>query len=141
MITVSTARLNTRSMTSFSDIYAEACVRHGESAVQQRLPQAADAAILAAVPEDRYLSLMSQRIFRAGLRHSMVDARWPAFEQVFHGFDVARVRLFSDDDLDALLRDTRLIRHWRKLQAVRHNAAALYDLRASHGGMGRYLAE
>ena len=46
---------------------------------------------LRAEGDDRYLSLMSLRIFRAGLKHSVVDARWPAFEEVFFGFDPARV--------------------------------------------------
>lgn len=127
-------------MISFADIYTEACLRHGEQEAQRRLPRPATAGELEDMDEARYLSLMSRRIFRAGLRHSMVDARWPAFEEAFHGFDVDRVRMLSDDDLDAMLRDARLIRHWRKLQAVRHNAAVLYDLRASHGGFGRYLA-
>ena len=110
-------------MISFADIYTEACLRHGEQEAQRRLPRPATAGELEDMDEARYLSLMSRRIFRAGLRHSMVDARWPAFEEAFHGFDVDRVRMLSDDDLDAMLRDARLIRHWRKLQAVRHNAA------------------
>ena len=50
----------------------------GAAALQARLPTAKSAAELRAVGDDRYLSLMSLRIFRAGLRHAMVDARWPA---------------------------------------------------------------
>lgn len=127
-------------MKTFAFIYEEACLRHGEDKVLERLPRPAGAAELAGVADDRYLSLMSRRIFRAGLRHSMVDARWPAFEEVFFGFDIERVRMLSDDDLDAMLRDRRLIRHWRKLQAVRHNAETMHQLREEHGGFGRYLA-
>ena len=127
-------------MISFDDIYTEACLRHGGEEVLQRLPVPATARELEDMSEARYLSVMSRRIFRAGLRHSMVDARWPAFEEVFQGFDVDRVRMLSDDDLDGMLRDARLIRHWRKLQAVRHNAEAMHQLREEHGGFGRYLA-
>jgi 3-methyladenine DNA glycosylase Tag len=127
-------------MIAFADVYTEACLRHGEEEVLRRLPVPATTEELEDRDEARYLSLMSRRIFRAGLRHSMVDARWPAFEEVFHDFDVNRVRMLSDDDLDAMLRDARLIRHWRKLQAVRHNASVMHELRTSHGGFGRYLA-
>lgn len=127
-------------MQTFAFIYEEACLRHGEKQLLDRLPRPAGAAALRGVADAHYLSLMSRRIFRAGLRHSMVDARWPAFEEVFFGFDVERVRMLSDDDLDDLLRDRRLIRHWRKLQAVRHNAEAMHQLREEHGGFGRYLA-
>ncbi len=90
--------------------------------------------------DDRYLSLMSLRIFRAGLKHAMVDARWPAFEEAFQGFEPRRVRMMSDEDLDALLTDRRLIRHAAKMHAVRANAAALCDLGEDKGGFGAYLA-
>ena len=37
-----------------------------------------------ATPDDRYLSDMwPRRIFRAGLKYSLVDGKWPAFEEVF----------------------------------------------------------
>ena len=66
---------------------------------------------------------MSLRIFRAGLKHSLVDAKWPAFEEVFGGFDPRRVRAMPDEEMKKLLGDARLIRHWGKLKAVRANAA------------------
>ncbi len=69
---------------------------------------------LAAEADDRYLSRMSLRIFRAGLKHSLVDAKWPAFEEAFAGFEPRRVRAMSDEALEGLLADKRLIRHWRK---------------------------
>ena len=70
----------------------------------------------------------------------MVDARWPAFETAFQGFEPRRVRMMSDEDLDALLTDRRLIRHAAKMHAVRANAAALCDLGEDKGGFGAYLA-
>ena len=96
---------------------------------------------LRAIPDDRYLSQMSLRIFRAGLKHSLVDAKWPAFEEVFYGFDPRRVRAMPDEALDALLGDPRLIRHGGKIRAVRDNAAAMLDIAASHGGFGAWLAD
>jgi len=113
----------------------------GEAALVRRLPAPKSATALRALGDDRYLSQMSLRIFRAGLRHSMVDGKWPAFEEVFHGFDPRRVRAMNDEDLEALLGDARIIRHWGKIRAVRHNAAALCDLADTMGGMGVYLAD
>jgi len=113
----------------------------GEDALGQRLPTAMSAAALRSLSDDRYLSQMSLRIFRAGLKHSMVDGKWPAFEEVFHGFDPRQVRAMNDEDLEALLADARIIRHWGKICSVRHNAAALCDLAETHGGMGAYLAD
>jgi 3-methyladenine DNA glycosylase Tag len=112
----------------------------GMQALTERLPVPKSAEQLRAVSDDRYLSLMSLRIFRAGLKHSLVDGKWPAFEEVFFGFEPARVVAMPDEDLEALLGDQRLIRHWGKLKAVRANAAAMVQLARETGGMGAYLA-
>ena len=112
----------------------------GMQALAARLPRPKSADELRAVGDDRYLSLMSLRIFRAGLKHSLVDARWPAFEEAFMGFEPARVVAMSDEELEALLGNQRLIRHWGKLKSVRANAAALRAVAAEAGGMGAWLA-
>ena len=112
----------------------------GMQALVARLPQAKSPEELRALGDDRYLSLMSLRIFRAGLKHSLVDARWPAFEDAFRGFGPARVVAMSDEELEALLSDQRLIRHWGKLKSVRANAAAMLQLADEAGGMGAWLA-
>jgi 3-methyladenine DNA glycosylase Tag len=112
----------------------------GAQALTDRLPRPKSADELRALPDDRYLSQMSLRIFRAGLKHSVVDAKWPAFEEVFLGFEPRRVVAMSDDELEALLQDQRLIRHWGKLKSVRANAAAMAEL-ADRGGMGAWLAD
>ena len=82
---------------SFAPILETARTRLGASALEARLTQPRSAAELKAVPDDRYLSQMELRIFRAGLKHSLVDAKWPAFEEAFHGFEPRRVRAMSDD--------------------------------------------
>ena len=102
-------------------------------------PAAADD--LRAVADDRYLSLMSLRVFRAGLKHAMVDARWPAFEEVFHGFAPRRVWSMSDEELERLMNETRIIRHWGKIKATRRNAAAMVRVIDEFGGFGVYLAD
>lgn len=47
------------------------------------LPKALTSGELKQKGDDRYLSAMSQRVFQAGMQHSVVDARWPAFEEAF----------------------------------------------------------
>ena len=129
-------------MRPFADIRDEAALRHGgEQALLEKLPIPATEDELRRRPESDYLSLMSRRIFRAGLRHSMVDDKWPAFEQLFHGFDIEAVRLMSDEDLEQLLADKRIIRHWGKIKSVRSNAQAIAELGETHKTVGEYLAE
>jgi len=127
-------------MTTFAKIHEAALTRHGAAALDARLSQPKTADELRATPDDRYLSQMQLRIFRVGLKHSLVDAKWPAFEEVFHGFEPRRVRAMSDEALEGLLGDARLIRHWGKLKSVRDNAAAMIAVGEEHGGFGRWLA-
>ncbi len=128
-------------MTKFSSIEARARRRAGTAeALEAMLPLPKANAELGALDDDRYLSMMSQRAFRAGLRHALVDARWPVFEEVFFGFEARRVRAMSDEDLEGLMADRRIIRHWGKIKAVRDNAAALIEVSGERGGFGNYLA-
>jgi len=128
------------SLTRFAEILDAARTRHGAAALEARLPTPKTPDELRATPDDRYLSQMSLRVFRAGLKHSLVDAKWPAFEAVFFGFDPHRVRAMPDEALEALMGDARLIRHWGKLKAVRDNAAAMLQVAAEHGSFGGWLA-
>src|SRR5271170_1282874 len=123
----------------FATILDAARAGHGSPGLAARLPSPKTASELAATPDDRYLSQMSLRIFRAGLRHSVVDAKWPAFEEVFQGFDPRRVRAMPDEDMEKLLGDTRLIRHWGKLKAVRDNAAAMLAIDEEFGSFGAWV--
>ncbi len=125
---------------SFATILEAARARHGAAALDARLSQPKSPAELKATGDDRYLSEMSRRIFRAGLKHSLVDGKWPAFEEVFGGFDLRRVRAMPDEALEALMRDARLIRHWGKLKSVRDNAAAMLEVTGEHGSFGGWLA-
>jgi 3-methyladenine DNA glycosylase Tag len=126
---------------AFSPIFETARSRLGSAALEARLPQPRSAAELKAIGDDRFLSQMSLRIFRAGLKHSLVDAKWPNFEEVFHNFEPRRVRAMSDEALEALLTDARLIRHWGKIKSVRDNAAAMITIAAKHGSFGGWLAD
>ena len=127
-------------MTPFDQILEAARRRVGEAELRARMPAVSTADALRAVGDDRYLSLMSRRIFRAGLKHSLVDARWPAFEEVFRGFALRRVLAMNDEEIEALMNDRRLIRHWGKIKSVRSNAAAMQAVAAQHGSFGAYLA-
>jgi 3-methyladenine DNA glycosylase Tag len=129
-------------MVDFAVIFARARERNGsEAALLAGLPEAQTSAALRAVPDDRYLSLMALRIFRAGLKHSLVDAKWPAFEEVFANFSPPRVRAMSEEAIEALMKDQRLIRHFGKLRAVHANAAAFCAIAEESGSFGRYLAD
>lgn len=109
-------------------------------ALEARLPQPSSDEALRQLSDDRYLSLISLRIFRAGLKHSLVDAKWPAFEQAFFGFDPEKVVLMGGERLENLMQDARLIRHLGKLKSVPRNAQFVLDVAREKGGFGVLIA-
>ncbi len=111
------------------------------AALEARLPQPRSTDELRAVADDRYLSLISLRIFRAGLKHSLVDAKWPAFEQAFFGFDPEKVVLMGGEHIERLMQDARLIRHLGKLKSVPRNAQFVLDVAKERGSFGNLLAD
>lgn len=120
---------------------AAAELQGGEQALQARLVSPEPPESLAMIGDDRYLSVMSRRIFRAGLTHRQVDARWPAFEAAFRQFALNEVAGMTDSDIAGLMQDTALIRHRGKLMAVRDNAIAMQALVQAHGSFGLWLAQ
>jgi DNA-3-methyladenine glycosylase I len=66
--------------------------------------------------------------FQAGLSWITILRRRPAFREVFHGFDAARVADMGDADVERLLGDERIIRHRGKIEATIQNARATLEL-------------
>ncbi|MBH3342788.1 DNA-3-methyladenine glycosylase I [Pseudomonas parafulva] len=110
-------------------------------ALEAALPQPRSSEQLQATSADRYLSTLALRVFRAGLKHSLVDAKWPAFEQVFFGFDPEKVVLMSAEHLERLMQDTRIIRHLGKLKSVPRNAQMVLDIEKQWGSFGNFIAD
>jgi 3-methyladenine DNA glycosylase Tag len=129
-------------MQSFAKIRARAAARHGgEEALAARMPTVKTAAELAAIPDDRWLSQMSKCVFQAGFSWTVVDKKWPGTEEAFWNFDLAHCGAMSDEEFDALLKDSRIIRNGAKVRSVANNAAFLMDLAAEHGSAGKVFAE
>jgi len=104
------------------------------------LPKAWSGKQLASQSDAFYLSMMSRRICRAGLKHSMVDAKWGDFERVFKGFSPMFCAMQSDEFIEACMSDRSIIRHMGKLKSVRANAQFMCDVIEAEGSFGAYLA-
>ncbi len=128
-------------MVRFGEIYDAAVIARGKDTLESRLQTPLSGQQLAKLQNSYFLSTMSRRIFRAGLKHSMVDKKWPQFEKVFDGFEPGSVRMMSDDDLDELMQDRGLIRHWGKIRAVRENAQVMHEMQETSTGFGSFLAD
>lgn len=127
---------------SFDDLFQMAAARKGGiEAFEAMLPEILTPKKLSKIPDDRWLSMFSRGIFQTGLNWKVVENKWDGIEEALWGFDVNRCAMMSEEDLDALLKDTRVIRHAAKLLAVRDNAIFLKDLATEHGSAAKFFAD
>lgn len=113
----------------------------GAKALEALLPEVKTPAALKRIKDDRWLSMMTRRIFQAGFSWSLIDERWPNFEAAFDGFDPHRWAHMSDDDLDRLLKDEGIVRNGQKIMSVQKNAQMLVDLATEHGSAAKAFAD
>lgn len=128
-------------MKPFAEIRARAETRKGgPAALAALLGPEPDNAAVAKIADDRVLAAMAQRIFAAGFVWSVIERKWPGFEEAFLGFEPKRLLFQPDDFWHELAGDTRIVRNARSIRAIRDNAAFVADISAKHGSFGRFVA-
>ena len=129
-------------MKHFSTIRARAANRKGgEAKLVALLPKVKSAKALAQITDDRVLADMTKRIFSAGFAWSVIESKWPGFEDAFLGFVPTKLTFQPDDFWDGLLADTRIVRNGAKIASVRENAAFVQAIAGEHGSFGKFLAK
>jgi 3-methyladenine DNA glycosylase Tag len=98
------------------------------------IPEQIDAASLA-----DYLAVMSRAIFQAGVSWALIESKWPAYEQLFAGFDPAVVAHFDDFDIERIANDPGIVRTRKKVEATVENARTMLALDREHNGFAQYL--
>lgn len=126
---------------SFKTIQARAEQRKGGAkALNQLLPPPPDPNALAKLKDDRVLAEMARRVFCAGFAWSVIEAKWPGFEQAFLKFVPGKLVMQPDEFWDGLTTDARIVRNGTKIMSVRKNAAFVQQIAKAHGSFGRFLA-
>ncbi len=129
-------------MISFDVVRARAEARKdGAAALARLLPPKPDPKALAALKDDRALAEMAKRVFSAGFAWSVIEAKWPGFEEAFLGFEPARLLFEPDEFWEKLAGDTRIVRNAAKILSVRRNAGFVRDIVREHGSFGGLLAK
>lgn len=72
--------------------------------------------------------------FQAGLSWITILRRRPGFREVFHDFEPEAIARFTDDDVERLMLDGRIIRNRAKILATIGNARATLELTAGAPG-------
>jgi len=121
-------------MRSFEDLYAISAARHGgvdafEATLTKPLPDDE----VTAIPEDRWLAIMTKCIFQAGFNWKVIETKWDGFEEAFQGFNIDYCAFLHDEDMDRLMSNTAIVRNGQKLRTVMENAHFLQGLREKGG--------
>lgn len=129
-------------MRSFDELLEIAADRKGgRDAVLADIAAPKTAEELAALPDSDWLGRMARGIFQAGISWTVVDNKWPDIQAAFHGFDVGRVAMMSEDWFDDLIADPRIVRSPQKVRAIQENAYFIQQVAATHGSFGRRVGD
>ncbi len=126
----------------FADIYARAAERKGgEQALENLLAKPLPRAQLAALGEDRFLAEFTKKVFQSGFVWRVVEQKWPAFEQCFFGFDIAKVLLMPDEMLEQKASNPDIIRNYNKVKTIRDNALMIDAVHSEKGSFAQFIAD
>ncbi|WP_432449678.1 DNA-3-methyladenine glycosylase I [Aliiroseovarius marinus] len=129
-------------MRRFDDILMMAVERKGSfEAVLGEIAEPKSTDELAALEDSAWLACFAKGIFQAGLAWQVIVNKWDGIEEAFHGFDIGRCALMSDDWFDELLTDTRVIRSAPKIRAIQENAVFIQAVSAEAGSFGRKIGD
>jgi len=87
-----------------------------------------------------YFEVLTKAIFQAGMSWRVIEAKWDGFREAFQGFDPREVAAFTDEYVDRLAQDTRIVRNRRKIEATVRNAQVMVELDEEYDGFARYLS-
>jgi 3-methyladenine DNA glycosylase Tag len=112
----------------------------GEKVLASLLPKKPNNKALARLGDDRVLSDMAARVFSAGFVWSVIDNKWPGFEEAFLEFNPKQLLFQPAEFWEKLASDKRIVRNPQKIKSVRENAKFVSEVAAEHGSFGKFLA-
>ena len=77
--------------------------------------------------------------FQSGLSWRTILAKRENFRAAFRGFDFERVADFTERDVERLLADAGIVRHWGKIEAAVNNARRARELVEREGSLAAFI--
>ena len=96
---------------------------------------------LAKITDDRWLSMMTKCVFRAGFSWKVIAHKWDGFEAAFEQFSIGRCVMMDDEWLDQLVSDKRIVRNGQKIMTVQKNASMIALYAVQNSGFGQFIAD
>ncbi|WP_196139137.1 DNA-3-methyladenine glycosylase I [Aliikangiella sp. G2MR2-5] len=129
-------------MEKFEVIYNRAAERKGGAkALEKLMPSIRSVKQLKSTSDRDYLSAMAMKIFQSGFVWKVVENKWPGFEEVMWNLEPQKLALASDEQIEKMAQDKRIIRNLTKVKAVRENAYLIKTVAKKYGSFGNYIAD
>lgn len=77
--------------------------------------------------------------FQSGLSWITILRKRENFRAVFHDFDIPKVAIMDETDIERLLQDAGIIRHRGKISATINNAQRALEIQAEFGSLAAYF--
>ena len=128
-------------MESFNDIYQRACQRKlGEHNLKLLLSRPLSSIQLTEHSDSLWLEAFTKKIFQSGFYWSVINAKWPGFQDVFWKFEIEALLMMSPEQLEEKSQDERIVRNYKKVQTIPHNCYMIYELAQKHGSFASFIA-
>ncbi|MFT7127794.1 MAG: 3-methyladenine DNA glycosylase Tag [Pseudoalteromonas tetraodonis] len=128
-------------MTKFQALWDRAAQRKGgKEALALLMPATLSQTEFLSQTDDRWLSMMTRCVFRAGFVWRVIEHKWDGFEEAFSAFNIAGMSHLDDERLDRFAKDTRIVRNPQKIKSVRDNAIFVADIAEEHGSFSQFVA-
>ena len=89
--------------------------------------------------DQRLFEKLSLEGFQSGLSWRTILAKRENFRAAFHDFDIDRIARFTQRDITRLLKDTGIVRHRGKIEAVINNARQARTLVKQEGSLAAFV--
>ena len=92
------------------------------------------------VTDDRMLfEMLCLEGAQAGLNWLTILKRREGYRELFENFDIEHVADFTNEQLEAILQDARIIRNRLKVESVRQNARCTIEIQKEFGSFAKYV--
>ena len=124
------------------DIYQRAAARKGGAAKLNILlgPGKQDH-LLAAIPDDRFLSEFSKKVFQSGFVWRVVQNKWPNFEESFFNFNIEKVLMMPEEMMERKAADPKIIRNFNKVKTIKANAEMIFEQQQQGHSFAEFIAK
>ncbi|MGB1292281.1 MAG: DNA-3-methyladenine glycosylase I [Pseudoalteromonas sp.] len=129
-------------MESIDTLYARAAERKGgEQALNLLLGQGEDNQALAKVPDDRFLSAFTKKVFQSGFVWRVVENKWAGFEHAFFNFNIEKILMMPEEMLEQKAADPQIIRNFNKVKTIKANAQMIFEEQQHQHSFAEFVAK